>query len=227
MWLKYFLPIDQVPPRDEGFAVKREFYHRDDVNSENPLSSAKVGDILRGNLMITVPKSSNFMAVEDFIPAGVEIVNLRLATEDQSLKKEEPSYYDYEYYDTGQRSHDQMESGFALANIRGVFRGFAENLFSAFINSFASIGVGEYAELDYDYYMNMPRHASLRPDAEESHDDRLFLFQERVQPGVYEFEYFVRALIPGTYHHLPAIVSEMYFPENFGRTDGRYFTITR
>jgi uncharacterized protein YfaS (alpha-2-macroglobulin family) len=214
MWLKYFLPIDQVPPRDEGFAIKREFYNRDDVNNENSLSNAKVGDILRGNLTITVPKSSNFVAVEDFIPAGMEIVNLRLATEDQSLKKEEPSYYDYGPYGASQKS-------------RGIFSSFTENLLRAFTNSFAGIGVEEYAELDYDDYVNTPRHALLRPDAEESHDDRLFLFQEQVQPGVYEFEYFVRALIPGTYHHLPAVVSEMYFPENFGRTDGRYFTITR
>ena len=99
------------------------------------------------------------------------------------------------------------------------------NISRAFSNSLASIGAGEYAALDYDEYVNMPRYATLRPDAEESHDDRLFLFRERLQPGVYEFEYYVRALIPGTYHHLPAVVSEMYFPENFGRTDGRYFTI--
>jgi len=64
-------------------------------------------------------------------------------------------------------------------------------------------------------------------DAEEVRDDRLFLFREWVREGVYEYEYFVRALVPGTFSHLPAVVSEMYFPENFGRTRGDYFTVTQ
>jgi len=42
---------------------------------------------------------------------------------------------------------------------------------------------------------------------------------------VYEFDYYVRALIRGKFTHLPAVVSEMYFPENFGRTNGGYFEI--
>jgi len=51
------------------------------------------------------------------------------------------------------------------------------------------------------------------------------LFKQRLEPGVYEYDYFVRALIPGSFHHLPAVVSEMYFPENFGRTRGESFSI--
>ena len=65
----------------------------------------------------------------------------------------------------------------------------------------------------------------LYVDAEETRDDRLFLFRERLPAGVYEYEYFIRALVPGVYHHLPAVVSELYFPENFGRTKGDYFTV--
>ena len=43
--------------------------------------------------------------------------------------------------------------------------------------------------------------------------------------GVYEYEYYIRALVPGTFHHLPARAEEMYFPEVFGRTEGSYFEI--
>jgi uncharacterized protein YfaS (alpha-2-macroglobulin family) len=35
----------------------------------------------------------------------------------------------------------------------------------------------------------------------------------------------VRPLIKGRFIHLPAKISEMYFPENFGRTEGGYFEI--
>ncbi|MDO8536702.1 MAG: MG2 domain-containing protein [bacterium] len=183
--LKYFLPIEVIPPRDEGFSITRELYHKNDEEGKNPVREAKLGDVLRGHLTITVPKPRRLVAIEDFIPAGMEIVNLRLATEDQSLRARAPSpyyggdgYYD-DYYDGGRN------------NISNEVR---------------------------------PR--TLYPNAEESHDDRLFLFAENLSPGVYEFDYFMRALVPGKFHHLPATVSEMYFPENFGRTAGNLFKIT-
>ena len=68
---------------------------------------------------------------------------------------------------------------------------------------------------------------SLYPYFTEAHDDRVFLFKENLTPGVYEYEYYVRALVPGTFQHLPAIASEMYFPEVFGRTEGNTFTVTK
>jgi uncharacterized protein YfaS (alpha-2-macroglobulin family) len=66
---------------------------------------------------------------------------------------------------------------------------------------------------------------SLKPDFQEIHNDRIFLFKERLSPGVYEFDYYVRALSPGKFSHLPARAWEMYFPENFGQTSGTYFEI--
>lgn len=99
--------------------------------------------------------------VEDFIPAGMEIVNLDLSTEQKSLRLQERELKGRELY----------------------------------------------------------------PDFKEIHDDRLFLFFENLEPGIYEFDYFVRTLIKGKFTHLPTQVSEMYFPENFGRTEGRYFEV--
>jgi len=159
--LRYYLPADQIPPRDEGFSIVREFYKSDDKKNENPLKKAKVGEVLRGHIQITVPKTRNFVMVEDFIPAGMEIVNLDLSTEQKSLRLQERELKGRELY----------------------------------------------------------------PDFKEIHDDRLFLFFENLEPGIYEFDYFVRTLIKGKFTHLPTQVSEMYFPENFGRTEGRYFEV--
>jgi len=159
--LRYYLPANQIPPRDEGFSIVREFYKLDDKKNENPLKKAKVGEVLRDHIQITVPKTRNFVMVEDFIPAGMEIVNLDLSTEQKSLRLQERELKGRELY------------------------------------------------LDF----------------KEIHDDRLFLYAEHLEPGVYEFDYFVRPLIKGKFTHLPAQVSEMYFPENFGRTDGRYVEI--
>lgn len=161
MALKYYLPAEKIPPRDEGFSIERKFFALDDKENKNPLFEAKVGNILRVNLKITVPEFRKFVAIEDYIPAGMEIVNLDLATEQKSLRLQEKELEGREF-------------------------------------------ISDFKEL---------------------RDDRAFFFKEEVEPGVYEIEYFVRALIKGKFTHLPAVVSEMYFPENFGRTAGGYFEI--
>jgi uncharacterized protein YfaS (alpha-2-macroglobulin family) len=66
----------------------------------------------------------------------------------------------------------------------------------------------------------------LRPSHSESHDDRVFLFIDELSPGVYEYEYYLRALVPGEFQHLPAHAEQLYFPEIFGRTSGGSFTVT-
>ncbi len=167
--LKYFLPIDTIPPRDEGFSITREFYSLEDKEGENPVTKASPGDVLRGHIEVFVPEGRNFVAVEDFIPAGVELINFNLATENKSLLAKEQNDYNW-------------------------WRGYYDN-------------------------------RKLRPNMKELRDDRLFLFKERLPAGEYEYDYYVRVLIPGKFHHLPAIVSEMYFPENFARTSGRYFEV--
>ena len=159
--LKYYLPANQIPPRDEGFSIVRELYRVDDKENKNPLREAKVGDVLRVHLQFTVPERSNFLIIEDYIPAGFEIVNLDLATEEKSLRLQEKELEGREF----------------------------------------------------------------RPDFKEMHDDRVFLYKESVYPNVYEFDYYVRALIKGKFVHLPSHISEMYFPENFGRNAGDYFEI--
>lgn len=170
MALKYYLPADQIPPRDEGFSITREFYNLNDKRNENPLTKAKVGEVLRVRLQITLPKSRNFVMIEDYIPAGMEIVNLDLATEQKSLLLEDGYKRDKDYW---RRYFDR----------------------------------------------------SLYPQYKAIHNDRVFLYLDYLSPGVYEFEYFARALIKGKFTQLPAKASEMYFPENFGRTQGRFFEI--
>lgn len=164
MSLKYYLPIDSIAPRDEGFTIKRNFYRLDDEDFQNPVLEAKVGDVLRARVEIIAPTTRNFVAIEDFIPAGVELVNFNLETSDQSLNEEERTDW----------------------------------------------------TIDETLFM---------PDRQEFRDDRLLSFKENVISNTYHFEYYVRVLIPGKFHHLPAVVSEMYTPENFGRTSGGYFEV--
>ena len=52
----------------------------------------------------------------------------------------------------------------------------------------------------------------------ERHDDRVQLFATRLDEGVHEFSYIVRATTAGTFRTAPARAEEMYSPEIFGRT---------
>ncbi|NIA18416.1 MAG: hypothetical protein GWO79_00885, partial [Actinobacteria bacterium] len=171
------------PPRDEGFTISRNFYSIDDKDKENPIRTARVGDVLKGHIQIILPKARNFVAIEDYIPAGSELINFNLDTENISSIRSENS------------------SNRKNSNCYGGYRGC------------------------YNWYDAWKKERKLNPEVEEMRNDRVFLFKERLQEGIYEYDYYIRLLVPGKFNHLPATVSEMYFPENFGRTSGGWFVV--
>ena len=205
MALKYYLPTEALPPRDEGITITRDMYALDDEKEKNSLSKAKVGDVVKGKLVLTIPQSYTHLAVEDFIPAGFEIVNFNLSTEDQSLNQSEDAYYD---------EWSSTEQSF-MANVFSSFSGLWSGSQTAQVYGQYNYG-GSYGESKRTLY---PTHT-------ESHDDRVFLYVSSIEPGVYEYEYFLRALVPGTFQHLPARAEQLYFPEVFGRTSGDIVTVT-
>ncbi|MBN1874880.1 MAG: Ig-like domain-containing protein [Anaerolineae bacterium] len=59
----------------------------------------------------------------------------------------------------------------------------------------------------------------------ELRDEKVVLFADYLSAGTYEYSYTFRATLPGDYHILPTVAREFYFPEVFGRSDGRLLTI--
>ena len=59
----------------------------------------------------------------------------------------------------------------------------------------------------------------------ELRDEKLALFADYLPAGTYTYQYTLRATVPGAYHVLPTSAHEFYFPEVFGRSDGRVFTV--
>jgi len=59
----------------------------------------------------------------------------------------------------------------------------------------------------------------------ELRDEKVALFADYLPAGTYTYRYTVRAVQPGEFKVLPAIAREFYFPEVFGRSDGRAFTV--
>ncbi|MBN1123205.1 MAG: Ig-like domain-containing protein [Anaerolineae bacterium] len=56
-------------------------------------------------------------------------------------------------------------------------------------------------------------------------DEKAVLFADYLPAGTYQYTYQVRLSIPGTYHVIPAVAQEFYFPEVYGRGEGMLFTI--
>ncbi|MGC9521770.1 MAG: Ig-like domain-containing protein [Anaerolineae bacterium] len=61
----------------------------------------------------------------------------------------------------------------------------------------------------------------------ELRDEKVVLFADYLPAGTYEYSYTFRATLPGDYRVIPTTVSEFYFPEVFGRSEGRLLTITQ
>jgi len=78
--LSYFYTADDLPPAEEGLSIAR---------SLEPLPGQQkemtVGNTYRVTLTITVPEDRHFVAVESPLPAGLEAIDLSLATAQQSL----------------------------------------------------------------------------------------------------------------------------------------------
>ena len=69
------------------------------------------------------------------------------------------------------------------------------------------------------------RSNNWRFNHKEFRDDALFMFADYLPAWIYEYEYLVRATTPWKFKYRPARVWEMYFPENFGQTEGGWFSI--
>jgi len=59
----------------------------------------------------------------------------------------------------------------------------------------------------------------------ELRDEKVTLFASYLPRGAYEYTYLMRASVPGVYNVIPTSAYAMYFPEIWGRSDGRQFTV--
>jgi uncharacterized protein YfaS (alpha-2-macroglobulin family) len=61
----------------------------------------------------------------------------------------------------------------------------------------------------------------------ELRDEKVVLFADYLPAGTYTYQYTFRATQAGEYRVIPTSAHEFYFPEVFGRGDGRLFTVTQ
>ncbi len=79
--LQVFRPVAEIQPLDRGIAVTRQVYPAgSDLRTAQPISSVQVGEAVTVRLTLVLPSDAYYLVVEDYIPAGAEILNTRLQT---------------------------------------------------------------------------------------------------------------------------------------------------
>jgi uncharacterized protein YfaS (alpha-2-macroglobulin family) len=86
MNLHYVTPAQDIEALNRGFAVSHEYSLLDDP--EMSITSAHLGDVVRVHLTVVVPRDSNYVQVEDLLPAGLEPIDPSLAVVEPALKSQ-------------------------------------------------------------------------------------------------------------------------------------------
>jgi uncharacterized protein YfaS (alpha-2-macroglobulin family) len=93
--LEVYRPVEEVSALDQGINVSRSYYPLGaDLKTATPISSARVGDLLTVRLTIVLPTDVYHFVVEDYIPAGTEILNTNLKTSQLGVTGEPGPLYD-------------------------------------------------------------------------------------------------------------------------------------
>ena len=122
--MKYYLPTEQVLPRNEGIVVTHEYFAADDNEMDNALDNVKLGDNLKAKITLVVPEDRYYTMVEDFLPAGLEGIDFGLNTSQQSLKNNEGndnSYFGNSRYFNYSEVRDDRIMYFADYLPKGVY----------------------------------------------------------------------------------------------------------
>jgi hypothetical protein len=88
-------PVADAPPMDAGISVERSyqaFALEGDESASVSVSSAAVGEMIQVHLTLTLENEAYYLAVEDHIPAGAEILDANLKTSQQIVEEPEPPY---------------------------------------------------------------------------------------------------------------------------------------
>ncbi|MFZ0534039.1 MAG: Ig-like domain-containing protein [Anaerolineales bacterium] len=93
--LNIYRPVEDIAPLDRGISVSRAYFTLgSDLKTAIPINTTQVGDMLTVRLTIILPNDAYHFAVEDYIPAGSEILNTSLKTSQLGVTGEPGPLYD-------------------------------------------------------------------------------------------------------------------------------------
>ncbi|MCY3507294.1 MAG: Ig-like domain-containing protein [Chloroflexi bacterium] len=84
--LRYVTPAKEIEALNRGFAVSHRYTLLEDADT--PITSASLGDVVRVTVTVVAPADRLFARVEDFLPAGLEPIDPKLAIVSPWLREE-------------------------------------------------------------------------------------------------------------------------------------------
>jgi len=81
--LRVFRPVEQVEAFSKGIAVSRAIYPAGEACEAQacaPIQVGRAGDLVQVRLTLTLEQAAYYLLVEDYLPAGSEVLNARLKT---------------------------------------------------------------------------------------------------------------------------------------------------
>jgi alpha-2-macroglobulin len=93
--------VDEIAPLNKGISIERVYLpdsQKCPSGSCSPISSAHSGDIVTVRLTVNIPESMYYLMVEDYIPAGSEVLDASLKTNQPGAT---PSYDPLHPFDEG------------------------------------------------------------------------------------------------------------------------------
>lgn len=85
-------PVEEVEPLNQGLSITRAYFPSGDdcPNGDcDPVQSAQAGELITVRLTLTVPETMYYPVIEDYLPAGAEVLDTSLKTSQQGA---EPQY---------------------------------------------------------------------------------------------------------------------------------------
>jgi uncharacterized protein YfaS (alpha-2-macroglobulin family) len=93
--LQVYRPVAEVDAVSRGLSITRAYYPSGvDLKDAAPIQSAQVGEKVTVRLTLVLPSEAYYIIVEDYIPAGAEILNSRLNTVQMGENGEPGPLYD-------------------------------------------------------------------------------------------------------------------------------------
>ncbi len=81
-------PVEDIQPQQRGITIQREYYPINETCSGSacaPIQEAPAGELVQVRLALTLEQSAYYLLVEDYLPAGAEILDTSLKTSQQVI----------------------------------------------------------------------------------------------------------------------------------------------
>jgi len=81
-------PVQDIQPQQRGITIQRAYYPINETCSGSacaPIQEAPAGELVQVRLALTLEQSAYYLLVEDYLPAGAEILDTSLKTSQQVI----------------------------------------------------------------------------------------------------------------------------------------------